>query len=133
MKNHNLKKNISLTFRSDMVMLKKYPDLITFLLLIFSVNVGFAAHADANSFAQYQEQEGRRKVSQSAPRPDHAMTTGYHFQQEQTEDNDLDASDGNFYSEENFVEESDSVGDDSVSKYNFIFYLLYKFKYEDEE
>lgn len=27
----------------------------------------------------------------------------------------------------------DSVEDDSVSKYNFIFYFLYKFKYDQEE
>jgi len=28
---------------------------------------------------------------------------------------------------------ADSVVDDSVSKYNFILYFLYKFKYEEEE
>ena len=30
-------------------------------------------------------------------------------------------------------EDQDSVQDDSVSKYNFIFYFLYKFKYDQEE
>ncbi len=37
---------------------------------------------------------------------------------------------------EDFLEdkvESDSTDNDSVSKYNFIFYLLYKFKYDDRE
>ena len=29
--------------------------------------------------------------------------------------------------------EMDSIVDDSVSKYNFILYFLYKFKYEEEE
>ncbi|MEM6735196.1 MAG: hypothetical protein AAGC64_05165 [Bacteroidota bacterium] len=45
------------------------------------------------------------------------------------------------FDEENAIEENtsnvhinqDSIDDDSVNKYNFIFYFLYKFKYDHED
>lgn len=37
------------------------------------------------------------------------------------------------FNDEEMETDQDSIEDDSVNKYNFIFYFLYKFKYDHEE
>lgn len=86
--------------------------------MFFSINVAFAnVIHDETISAQEQEQPKSQN--------------GINGQSGQLEDSkqektiELDAV-------ENEDSEVDSVQDDSVSKYNFIFYFLYKFKYEEE-
>ncbi len=114
-----------------MKVLKNYRNILSALFLIFIINLGFACtFANGQEAKSQEQQEGRRKSDQSMIRPDGE----YNSQEAQT----------NYSKEEkDEVQESevsakpqvkaDSLEDDSVSKYNFIFYFLYKFKYDTEE
>lgn len=103
--------------------------------LTLAFNIGYANTngTEKNLNNQEQEQEGRRKGDQSLMRPDGdvaSQATSQGYQQETTREAEpaMDAE-----RPVQMEEKSDSVEDDSVSKYNFIFYFLYKFKYDAEE
>ena len=96
--------------------LKKLPKLflsITFLTLVQlgMANTNGTEGKKSQEKAQEQQQEGKQKSTEK-----------------------LDAEP---QVKENAIEPKevvkDSATDDSVSKYNFIFYFLYKFKYDQQE
>ncbi|WP_370090359.1 hypothetical protein [Ekhidna sp.] len=111
--------------------MKKHHNILLTLTLIFAVNVGYANTTGVvnKSVNQEQEQEGRRRSDQGMVRPDgdvnNSQTSIVGVQEEPK--SEPQAEEPNFKPEE----KADSVEDDSVSKYNFIFYFLYKFKYEE--
>lgn len=115
-----------------MKILKKHHNILITLALIFTVNVGFASTngAPKKSGVQEQEQEGRRRSDQGMVRPDgdlnSSQTSIVRAQEEPKSEPQVEET--SFKPED----KADSVEDDSVSKYNFIFYFLYKFKYEEE-
>ncbi len=112
-----------------MKILKKYHNIFLTLALIFIFNVGYAhTNGSEKPNNQEQEQDGRRKADQSMVRPDGDVAshqTGEVKEEPKSEPQVREVS----YTPE---DKPDSVEDDSVSKYNFIFYFLYKFKYEEE-
>ncbi|WP_420317457.1 hypothetical protein [Ekhidna sp.] len=113
-----------------MQILRRYLSILSAFLFVFTFNYGVANEVITKPGVkqeQEQEQEGRRKNDQTMIRPDG---------QYQSSSPEIDSSDPDPNEESvstpNVVENTDSLQDDSVSKYNFIFYFLYKFKYEDE-
>ena len=110
--------------------LKKTPKILFALALIFICSVGFA-NTNGNekkADTQEQDQEGRRKSNQGLIRPDGDASQQRDVRfQEESKSSQPEVKEVN-----NKIEKADSVQDDSVSKYNFIFYFLYKFKYEEE-
>ncbi|MEP0271765.1 hypothetical protein [Ekhidna sp.] len=101
------------------------------LTLIFIVNIGLAntEGSDDSPINQEQEQDGRRKESQTMMRPDgnvdSEMTDSVEeYSVSNSEEAKVEVID---YQKKESI---DSLKDDSVSKYNFIFYFLYKFKYD---
>ena len=103
--------------------------------LILAVNIGYANTngTEKKSGSQEQEQEGRRKGDQSLMRPDgdiSSQATSQGYQHETVQEIEPVEDSENLIQIE---EKPDSVEDESVSKYNFIFYFLYKFKYDAEE
>ena len=109
--------------------LKNTPKILFALALIFICSVGFA-NTNGNekkADTQEQDQEGRRKSNQGLMRPD-----GDSAPQRDVRLQEESKSEPEVREEVKPVEKTDSVQDDSVSKYNFIFYFLYKFKYEEE-
>lgn len=118
-----------------MRILKNYQYILSTLALLIFVNVGYANTTDSKkkTDGQEQEQEGRRKSDQSMIRPDgdtaSQPTTDQDLQEETVEETPQ-----NYRSIYNPTDKVDSVKEEeSVSKYNFIFYFLYKFKYDGEE
>ncbi|WP_424962472.1 hypothetical protein [Ekhidna sp.] len=114
-----------------MKVLKNYRNIFSALLLIFMINLGFAGTFTNGQEAKPQEQqEGRRKSDQTMIRPDGEYTspaTQADYQEEVREE----PRESEEYEKPQV--KADSIEDDSVSKYNFIFYFLYKFKYDTEE
>lgn len=114
-----------------MKVLKNYRNIFSALLLIFMINLGFAGTFTNGQEAKSQEQqEGRRKSDQTMIRPDGDYTSpaSQADYQEEVREEPRETEE----SEKTQVK-ADSLEDDSVSKYNFIFYFLYKFKYDTEE
>lgn len=111
--------------------LKNYPYVLTTIALIFFVNVGFAntTEKEKKSDGQEQEQESRRKSNQTMMRPDAETST----EPSEEYQNDFEVEEESQSSIYTIPEKVDSVKEESVSKYNFIFYFLYKFKYDGEE
>ncbi|WP_350205334.1 hypothetical protein [Ekhidna sp.] len=111
--------------------MKNYRNIFSALLLIFMINLGFAGTFTKGQEAKSQEQqEGRRKSDQTMIRPDGDYTSpaSQSDYQEEVREEPRETEE----SEKTQVK-ADSLEDDSVSKYNFIFYFLYKFKYDTEE
>lgn len=115
-----------------MRILKNFQYILSTLALIFFVNVGYANTTGKSSQTnnQEQEQEGRRKSDQSMIRPDAESATEPIDQDIQEETQEASSTTRTIYKP---IERADSVKEESVSKYNFIFYFLYKFKYDGEE
>ena len=118
-----------------MRILKSYHYILSLLAMLIFVNVGYANTTDnkKTTDGQEQEQEGRRKADQSMIRPDGETAVTPIDDQDIQEDFEEESPRNNraIYAP---IEKADSVKeDDSVSKYNFIFYFLYKFKYDGEE
>ena len=77
---------------------------------------------------QEQQQEGERKSEQTIMNPDGDELGPTEVEEDyQEESSQIDSEEIRPSRQE---APKDSVQDDSVSKYNFIFYLLYKFKYD---
>ncbi len=117
-----------------MRILKNYHYIFSVLTLLIFSNVAFANTTDnkKKTDGQEQEQDGRRKSDQSMIRPD-AESASQPIDQEIQEEPEIDipSSSGSLLRPQ---EKVDSVKEEeSVSKYNFIFYFLYKFKYDGEE
>lgn len=89
--------------------------IVSALIFLLTINISFASGTE-NKPNKSQQQEGQTLESPQK---------GERDQQELDEETDS-------YDAEEDQPESDSLEDDSVSKYNFIFYFLYKFKYEAE-
>ncbi len=89
----------------------------TFLLLL--VQIGFANTTETNG------EKSENKVDKLA----FQQQTGKQGDQQEKLDQDLT----NIPAEIEEQMDQDSLEDDSVSKYNFIFHFLYKFKYDHEE
>lgn len=100
--------------------LKNQLKILSTLILFFSINVAFASRVE-NGSINPQEQE------QEQPKQQRLIND----QGGQLEDQKPEAE-VEYDSSEDEILKTDSVEDDSVSKYNFIFYFLYKFKYEEE-
>lgn len=115
-----------------MKILKRYLHIWTALIAVFAVNLAFAS-----SEGSHQEQDGRRKADQSMIRPDGEVNSQLNQDEQDVSTDSVIPQGGNLKSNSLNSEKSDakvdSVEDDSVSKYNFIFYFLYKFKYDSEE
>jgi hypothetical protein len=98
--------------------LKNQLKILSTLILIFSINVAFANDAE-NNLLDPQEQEQPKQQGlvndQNGQLEDQKQEEKMEYNAPETESAEID-----------------SVEDDSVSKYNFIFYFLYKFKYEEE-
>ncbi|MEP0984493.1 hypothetical protein [Ekhidna sp.] len=114
--------------------MRRYLHIWTALITVFAVNL---ALANSSSNHQEQEQDGRRKSNQTMIRPDGEVgsESDQNLQIESSEANSSQNEGGrtNSINIENSDAKVDSLEDDSVSKYNFIFYFLYKFKYDTEE
>ncbi len=98
--------------------LKQQLKIVSTLILLLTINISFASETE-NKPSKAQDQEQTLQTGQKGE-----------IQEQQLEDNTKTYE----VETEEPIEpiESDSVEDDSVSKYNFIFYFLYKFKYEAE-
>ncbi len=116
-----------------MKILKDYRYILLSFALVFVVNVGLANSTEKENKTenQEQEQEGRRKSDQSMMRPDAESAPDPVELNIQEEDvgEESDSNDTVIYQP---VEKLDSAKEETVSKYNFIFYFLYKFKYDGE-
>jgi hypothetical protein len=122
-----------------MIALKNTIRILFAFVLILIVNVGLAStNGNENkSNNQEQEQDGRRKANQGMLRPDGEVgeissPQTSKFQEESNSNPKV--REVNYQTQNRSQPEGikDTVEDDSVSKYNFIFYFLYKFKYEEE-
>ena len=114
--------------------MKKGLNILFTTSLFFLVNFAFAFTNGSKNNDQEQDQDGRRKQSQESVRPDDYIPSevpGGTISPDLRDEEDLESS----KKETKTVEpiEADSLEDESVSKYNFIFYFLYKFKYEQED
>lgn len=113
--------------------MRRIQNILFALGLILAFNIGYANTNGEEKKSNNQEQEGRRKADQSMMRPDGdiASQSSQGYQQEPVNESQNAVEElGNLMIIE---ERADSVEDESVSKYNFIFYFLYKFKYDAEE
>ena len=134
-KKPNLLSFISLFSSSKMRILKRYLYILSPLVLILIINFGYARTngMDKKTDGQFQEQDGKRKSDQTVMRPE-VETVSEPSQDIQKESDNSESvksnSDSIAYPSATKV---DSVKDASISKYNFIFYLLYKFKYDARE
>lgn len=115
--------------------LKRIRHIFLSLTLLFVALGSFASGSIPfiNQVAsQEQEQEGRSKTDQIMMRPDGGTleVQGSYENKATEEEITKDNSEGqkSFYRKQ----ESDSLQENSVSKYNFIFYFLYKFKYDNK-
>ena len=110
--------------------MKEYRNILITFALVLICNLGFSNTTEGKQVPAGQEQEGNRKSSQTIINPEgDEMGASQQENFSQDEENiEPEDSDEIFSSEEKI--EKDSVEDGSVSKYNFIFYLLYKFKYD---
>lgn len=119
-----------------MNMLKSNRHIFSAFLLIFGVNIVLATNGQElkRGSDQEQQQEGR-KSDQTMIHPDGDYATAGQQQEYQNEEIKQEPQEVTSISQEpqRSEEKSDSLRDDSVSKYNFIFYFLYKFKYDTEE
>ena len=102
------------------------------LLLVFQVGLANAEATGGKNDKSKQEQEQERD-QQTGPKkvidkldPESNIIRD---QEQEGEEADEDPTE----SEVKTTAPQDSVKDDSVSKYNILFYFLYKFKYEQEE
>ncbi|SNS91529.1 hypothetical protein SAMN05421640_1612 [Ekhidna lutea] len=97
------------------------------------MNLAFANSnvSEIQTGSQEPGQEGRRKAEQGMMRPDGEVSTSQ--QQDRQGQSEFRQDRVESKSPSSVENEVDSVEDDSVSKYNFIFYFLYKFKYDNEE
>lgn len=115
--------------------MKGYQYILSTFALIFVVNVGLAntsvQEIKAGSQEQEQEQEERRKSDQTMMRPDDGSESEPTSQEvdEESPVQSLEVKSTVYRS----IEKADSVKEESISKYNFIFYFLYKFKYDGED
>lgn len=121
------------TLEVKIKILKKVYQIAITILAILSVPFTVAASVNGDEKKQdNQEQDGRAKSDAQGLRPDgdynSISSERENNQQFETEDSQQSLSDATF-TELN----PDSLEDDSVSKYNFLFYFLYKFKYDSEE
>ncbi len=111
--------------------LKDYRNILIAFTLVFICNLGFSSTINGQqlSSGQEQEQEGNRKSSQTMMNPDGDVGTSEQqvYQEETSIEKESEVPDS---LEGKELMRKDSVEDASVSKYNFIFYLLYKFKYD---
>lgn len=116
-----------------MKILKSNRYVFSAFLLIFLVNIGLATKGQENKVQSQEQQEGR-KSDQTMIRPDGDYGSSIQQPEYQEEERSED-SHSSAPSEASYLspEKTDSLEDDSVSKYNFIFYFLYKLKYEAEE
>lgn len=119
-----------------MKVLKNFQQILTVLTLLIFVNVGVANATEKDGQTQGQEQEqeqdGRRKSDQSLIRPDgETAATPIEDDSHIEESDNVEVSASEDYYRP--IEKVDSVKEESVSKYNFIFYFLYKFKYDGED
>ena len=113
--------------------MKKYLTISLALVLGLSFQLVFAADLNEETKTPHQEQqEGNRKSNQSGIGLDDGYGSQTQDEQELTSDDD-EITNVSYSTSEVVREDADSVEDDSVSKYNFIFYFLYKFKYDSEE
>ncbi|MEO9482694.1 MAG: hypothetical protein ABJG47_04585 [Ekhidna sp.] len=116
--------------------MRRQLKILSVIALIFGANVGLAKANNIEiqiSFQeQDQEQEGRRKSNQTMMQPDSDMPSESDGE-DLNEDGDSESSVSIPTSIYEPIEIADSVKEESVSKYNFIFYFLYKFKYDAEE
>ncbi|NQZ74815.1 MAG: hypothetical protein HRT61_01710 [Ekhidna sp.] len=116
--------------------MKKTFHTILFCLAILSFPlVGLAKINGEEKKADEQSQEGRSKSSQEEIRPDGNYAPSDNITVVEDEES-LEPKYPNSSYGVDKVEadlDSDSLEDDSVSKYNFLFYFLYKFKYDSEE
>ena len=107
-----------------MRILQQLPKLILTALLFLGVHIG---HANPTTDGKKANEKLVKEQQQAGQRQSQQRLDGEELQQtpnvieEERED----------YREDEI--KTDSVEDDSVSKYNFIFYFLYKFKFEHEE
>ena len=116
--------------------MKKYLHILPTVVLIFVANIGLANTDEKDGKAgQEQEQEGRRKANQGEmiqPDGDVPSESPDEVSQEKSA-SDSEPSESGFKVINQSTMEMDSVKEDEVSKYNFIFYFLYKFKYDAED
>ncbi|WP_425389422.1 hypothetical protein [Ekhidna sp.] len=114
--------------------MKKNISILSTLIFVFTFHYGVAntgITTKSPDRTQEQDQEGRRKNDQTMMRPDGQLTNTSSIAEGQ-EESQLQEND-EVKPVERTPEKADSLQDDSVSKYNFIFYFLYKFKYDTEE
>lgn len=104
--------------------LKHQLKIVSTLILLLAINVSFASETELKS-KNPQEQE---QAKQRGGTNDHA---GQLEDQKSVETEEFRTSEPEAEDEEKEAVR-DTLEDDSVSKYNFIFYFLYKFKYEAE-
>ncbi|MEP1035691.1 hypothetical protein [Ekhidna sp.] len=113
--------------------MKNLQYILSSLALVLIVNVGVANTTvkEKKTDIQEQEQEGRRKADPGMIRPD-AETPSEPIDQNIQEDSEVEQAKAKstVYTPDAKL---DTVKEESVSKYNFIFYFLYKFKYDGEE
>lgn len=104
-----------------MKVLQQLPKILLTLTFLALVQIGMANPTDTKekkedntegSKEQEQQQNGQQRGSQKL---------------------DGDSSVSKEEAQGEIEVSQDSVEDDSISKYNFIFHFLYKFKYEQEE
>ena len=104
-----------------MKVLQQLPKIILTLTFLALVQIGMANPVDTNG----------KKEDNTEGKKDQQQQEG---QQQGNQKLDGESSTSTKEDSQGEVEVSrDTVEDDSISKYNFIFHFLYKFKYEQEE
>ncbi len=109
--------------------MKEYRNILIAFALVLICNLGFSNTFTGEQIPtdQEQQQEGERKRNQTIMNPDGDELGTSEIEEDYSEEGTREPIEE---SSSTKTEPKDSVDDESVSKYNFIFYLLYKFKYD---
>lgn len=107
-----------------MRILQQLPKLILTALLFLGVQIGYASPTTegkkTNEKLVKEQQQGSQRQAQQRLDGEEQQQIPNAIEDEREDYREAEIK-------------TDSVEDDSVSKYNFIFYFLYKFKFEHEE
>lgn len=101
--------------------MKKFLKYGLAIVLLSVLQLSYASNETKGNEVGDSKEDQKQELQQTLEKPD-----------SQPEVEPLDELSNGSWTSGNEEPKADSIIDDSVSKYNFILYFLYKFKYEEE-
>lgn len=102
--------------------MKHHLKILSAFILLLTINIAVAKGAESTSKNTQTQEQGGQELGKK----------GLQLDQQKLDGESQPSSTNEIEEDEEIESNIDSVQDDSVSKYNFIFYLFYKYKYEEE-